>query len=68
MIYVKQTKYDNASRVVVVFSFLLYMCSLSKIAENLLKSGRSIKFTRSISFTQGEHHQLSIKTKNIKVF
>ena len=35
-----------------------------KIAENLLKSGRSIKFTRSISFTQGEHHQLSIKTKN----
>ena len=37
----------------------------NKIAENLLKSGRSIKFTRSISFTQGEHHQLSIKTKNI---
>ena len=38
--------------------------SCNKIAENLLKSGRSIKFTRSISFTQGEHHQLSIKTKN----
>ena len=25
-----------------------------KIAENLLKSGSSIKFTRSISFTQGD--------------
>ena len=40
--------------------------SFDKIAENLLKSGRSIKFTRSVSFTQGEHHQLSkLKTNYI---
>ena len=31
MVYVKQTKYDNASRVVVIFTFLLWMCLLSLI-------------------------------------
>ena len=31
MIYTKQTKYNNASRVVVVFTFLLYMCLWSSI-------------------------------------
>ena len=31
MVYVKQIKYNNASRVIVVFSFLLYMCLLSSI-------------------------------------
>ena len=31
MVYVKQIKYNNASRVVVVFTFLLYMCLMSSI-------------------------------------
>ena len=31
MVYLKQIKYNNASRVVVVFTFLLYMCLLSSI-------------------------------------
>ena len=31
MVYVKQIKYDNASRIVVVFTFLLCMCLLSLI-------------------------------------
>ena len=30
-VYVKQITYDNASRVVVVFTFLLCMCLLSSI-------------------------------------
>ena len=31
MVYVKQIKYNSVSRVVVVFTFLLYMCLLSSI-------------------------------------
>ena len=31
MVYLKQIKYNTASRVVVVFTFLLYMCLLSSI-------------------------------------
>ena len=31
MVYVTQIKYNNASRVVVVFTFLLYLCLLSSI-------------------------------------
>ena len=31
VVYVKQIKYDNASRVVVVFTLLLWVCLLSSI-------------------------------------